>query len=231
MGCYFKMKSKTLIVSIALYLALILTLSSCSNNMLNTGSNAEIIGFNMQKSEIDSLLAQVAEHECDKRYSGFLPDNAFASAEIFGIDKKLEKCVAYVYLYTAEYVSFKGKAYEISGSSGEVIIKFNYMDGGEPMLTDVQWSSDGGDHNVWMKDNFPKKYLLMSKSYKKSDLSKQNIHRDEIIKEVEKNMQVPVELNNLLLIDTQNQTYEIQKTIDKNDGTFEIETIEKGNLK
>ncbi len=42
-------------------------------------------------------------------------------------------------------------------------------------------------------------------------------------------MKVPVESNNMLIIDIKKKTYEILKTSDYN-GKFETETIEKGSL-
>lgn len=48
---------------------------------------------------------------------------------------------------------------------------------------------------------------------------------------VAETMGVPVETENLLMIDTDNETYELIKTIDGNDGTFDTETLESGNLK
>ena len=48
---------------------------------------------------------------------------------------------------------------------------------------------------------------------------------------VEKAFGVPVESDNLLMIDMDKGTYEIIKTINGEDGTFDTETIETGNLK
>lgn len=109
-------------------------------------------------------MRQVSEHKIDKQYADFLRDEAFASAEIYRIDKRNEKCVAYVHLYISKYVDFKGKAYEMSGSSGEAMIKFNYSNQ-SPNLTDVQWSADGSNHEDWIKKNFPKKYFFKSKEF------------------------------------------------------------------
>ena len=44
-------------------------------------------------------------------------------------------------------------------------------------------------------------------------------------------MGVLVDTEHLLMIDTDNERNELIKTIDGNDGTFDTETLESGNLK
>jgi len=185
----------------------------------------------LSPADTEILMNQVAEREIQKRYKKYVPDKAFARAEIFGIDRIGDKGSAYVYLNTAEFVIFKGKAYEMSGSSGEAIIRFIYTENG-PQLTKIDWSEDGGGHDAWIKKNFPETFLKKWSAYDAHDKNGTNKIGTAIGKEVEKTLGVPVETENLLEIDTDNETFKIIKTIDTLPlGRFDVKTIDRGKLK
>ena len=195
-------------------------------------SKSAVVEPNQGETGLDALLEQVAEREVAKSYQQYLPDQTFARAEVFGTDKEGTESTAYVYLTTAEYVVLKEKAYEMSGSSGEAIIRYEDTNQG-PKLTEVIWSEDGAGHDDWVKENFPKAYLDQLTSYLKADGSTKLA--DEIAGKAEKAMGVPVEKENLLTVDLEKGTYEITKSIETGDSSgedyeFEIQTIEKGKL-
>ena len=166
----------------------------------------------------------------DNQSGEYLKDEAFADAEIFGVDRDGDQGTAYAYLYDGEYVVFKDKAYEMSGSAGEVIIKFTYRED-DVTLSEIIWSADGDDHENWMKENFPAEALRKAKNYIAYDSNGRSLLGSKVNETVAETMGVPVETENLLMIDTDNETYELIKTIDGNDGTFDTETLESGNLK
>ena len=178
----------------------------------------------------DDTMKQVAESDVTKSYGDHLRDEAFANAEVFGIDRDGDQGTAYAYLYDGEYVVLKDKAYEMSDSAGEVMIKFIYGKD-DVTLSEVIWSADGEEHEKWMKENFPAEYLKKSKNYKAYDANGRSVLGSKLRKTVEEALGVPVESENLLMIDTDKGTYEIIKTIDGDDGTFDTETLETGNLK
>ena len=195
-------------------------------------SKSAVAEPNQGETDLDALLEQVAEREVAKSYQQYLPDQTFARAEVFGTDKEGTESTAYVYLTTAEYVVLKEKAYEMSGSSGEAIIRYEDTNQG-PKLTEVIWSEDGAGHDDWVKENFPKAYLDQLTSFLKADGSTKLA--DEIAGKAEKAMGVPVEKENLLTVDIEKGTYEIIKTIETGDSSgedykFETQTIEKGKL-
>ncbi len=187
--------------------------------------------FELNMADNDSLMKQIAEREVQKRYEKYLPDRAFAIAEIFGVDRDGDKGSAYVYLNTAEFVILKGKAYKMSGSAGEAIIRFTYTENG-PRLTKVDWSADGGGHDAWIKRNFPKAYLKKWSAYEAYDKNGKNKIGTKININAAKAMGVPVETENLLEIDSDKGTYKIIKAIDTMPfGKFEVKTIDSGKLK
>lgn len=124
----------------------------------------------------------------------------------------------------------RDEAYEMSGSAGEVMIKFIYGKD-DVTLSEVVWSADGEEHEKWMKENFPAEYLKKAKNYKAYDANGRSVLGSKLKETVEEVLGVPVESENLLMIDTDKGTYEIIKTIDGDDGTFDTETLETGNLK
>ena len=229
------MKKKFLSVLIAAVLSimLIVAMAACGqqeqeNNDGETTSNA---GTELTSDEYDALMWQISDQE-ELQYQKYIPDEGFAEAEVFGVDRDGDNGTAYATLSTGEYVTLKGKAYFMSGGQGEVIIKFKYTDE-QPELSEVIWSADGDDHEAWLEENFPAEYLKKARAYNGYDETGKSILQNEIEKEVETEMKVPVETENLLEIDLEKGTYEIIKTIESGEGedyTFDTETIEKGKL-
>ena len=213
-------------------IALMVSITACAKNEQESGEqeNTETVKAELSDAQLESLMKQVAENDVTKSYGDHLRDEAFANAEVFGIDKDGDKGTAYAYLYDGEYVVLKDKAYEMSGSAGEVMIKFIYGKD-DVTLSEVIWSADGEMHESWMKENFPAEYLKKAKSYKAHDTNGRSVLGSKLEETVEKVLGVPVESENLLMIDTDKGTYEIIKIIDGDDGTFDTETLETGNLK
>ena len=221
-------------IFVLMTLVLIITMAACEGKEQSTGevNGAENPSAELSQDDLDALLQQVADNEVQKDYEKYMPDKAFANAEVFGIDRDGDSGKAYVYLNYSEYVALKGKAYEMSGGSGEAIIKFNYSESG-PVLNEVEWSADGDLHDGWLKDNFPAEYLKKDKAFEAYDEKGRNVLAMMLQDTVEKAMGVPVEQNDLLSIDTDKETYEIVKVIESGEGEnykFDTETLEKGNL-
>lgn len=212
-------------------IALMVSVTACVKNEQGSGEqeNTETVKAELNDAQLESLMKQVAENDVTKSYGDHLRDEAFANAEVFGIDRDGDKGTVYAYLYDGEYVVLKDKAYEMSGSAGEVIIKFTYGED-DVILSEIIWSADGDDHENWMKENFPAEALRKAKNYKAYDLNGRSILGSKINETVEEALGVPVETENLLMIDTDNGTYELIKTIDGDDGTFDTETLETGNF-
>ena len=101
---------------------LILSITACAKNEQKSGENetADAVATELSDAEMASLMKQVAESDVSRSYGEYLKDEAFADAEIFGVDRDGDQGTAYAYLYDGEYVVFKDKAYEMSGSAGEV---------------------------------------------------------------------------------------------------------------
>ncbi len=213
-------------------IVLMLSITACVKNEQESGEQekTEAVKAELSDAEIESLMKQVADSDVTKSYGDHLRDEAFANAEVFGIDRDGDKGTAYAYLYDGEYVVLKDKAYEMSGSAGELMIKFIYWKD-DVTLSEVIWSADGDEHENWMKENFPTEYLKKAKNYKAYDTNGKSVLGSKLKETVEEMLGVPVESENLLMIDTDKGTYEIIKTIDGDDGTFETETLETGNLK
>lgn len=210
------------IIIIILVIVFMASMSACSGS--KQGNVVEL-----SETEMDSLMTQVAESDVNLGYGEYLIDEAYAVAEVFGILRDGDRGTAYVYLNEGDFVVFKGKAYNMSGSAGEVIIRFNYTDIGVT-LSEVEWSADGGLHEDWMKENFPSKYLKRAKTYNPHDTNGDSILGAQLKGKAEVALGVPVESDNLLEIDTDKGTYKIIKTTDGPDGTLDIETIEQGKL-
>lgn len=221
-------------IVVLMALMLIISLAACEKKEQSTGevNGAENPSAELSQDDLDALLQQVADNEVQKDYEKYMPDKAFANAEVFGIDRDGDSGKAYVYLNYSEYVALKGKAYEMSGGSGEAIIKFKYSESG-PVLNEVEWSADGDLHDGWLKENFPAEYLKKDKAFEAYDEKGRNVLAMMLQDTVEKAMGVPVEQNDLLSIDTDKETYEIIKVIESGEGEnykFDTETLEKGNL-
>lgn len=216
---------------------IVVTAGCTGQNRNNRRRNHPGENANLSPSDLRTLMKQVAKNETEIRYAGYVPDKAFADAKVFGIDRDGGKGAAYVYLEVAKYAAVKGKAYHLSGASGEAIIRFRYTAGG-PKLTKVEWSADGDLHDRWIKEHFPEAcqrkrdifiiFTLLFKSRGMGGLE------ENIRKEVQKDMGIPVETENLLNIDTDKGTYEIVRTIERGtpgkDYQFHSEIVEKGKL-
>ncbi|MBO4548516.1 MAG: hypothetical protein J5758_04795, partial [Abditibacteriota bacterium] len=76
---------------------------------------------------VNRVFDPIAASEQKKHYAAYFPDRTFAYAYYYGIDKKKTRYggtgVAPCYLTTGEYVVFKGKAWPVSGRSGEAVIQ------------------------------------------------------------------------------------------------------------
>ena len=236
-----KRKWKNILLATITAVLFLTVMTACSEQGNGTGSMAGSgseytgegsVNMEMSTSDKDALMDQVAESEAARMYADYLPDEVFADAEIFGIDRNGHDCTAYAYLYTAEYVALKGKAYDMSGSAGEVILRYTETESG-PDLSEVEWSADGSDHDRWLEEHFPEEYLEKQRNYEAFDADGKNRLATGIKKEVAEVLGVPVETENMLQIDTEQGTYEIIKTTESGTGDdyrFESETIEKGML-
>lgn len=244
--------SKILVRLIALMMALAMTLAlfACGkkdegakedNGSSKTGQQEEQeqqkadygTGEEMTEAGIASLMDQVAKDSFTFEYKDFMPDEGFASAEIFDVTKDGDTFSAHSYLETGEYVVIKDKAYFISGSAGEVILKYTFGEG--PELKEIVWSADGSAHEKWIKDNFTEKAIEGDKAYLKANGDGVSALTKKIEEAAAEKMGVPVELENFLQINDEEGTYEIYKVLDEPEDTeenkFETETIEKGKLK
>lgn len=209
-------------ILILLPIGMLALMSACATG----GKTASV---ELSPAQMTSLMRQVAESDVADSYSAYLRDEAFATAEIFGIDRDGDLGTAYAYLYEGEFVELKSKAYEMSASAGEVILRFRFQ-GDDVTLTEVQWSADGGLHEDWMRENFPAAYLRTARNYAEHDENGKSILGEQLKKTVEEAMGVPVETDDLLFVDTEAGTYRIVRPITGADGSFDTETVETGNL-
>ena len=210
----------TLIILVAILL--ITAMSSCSKG---TNENET----KLSDAEYESLMKQVAQKDVDICYDEYLRDEAFAVAEIFGVDRYGDQGTAYAYLNEGDYVVLKGKAYNMSGSAGEVILKFSYTDDGVE-LSEVEWGDQGELKEGWTKENFPAIYLERANAYSPFDVNGKSILEVKLIEKVENALGVPVETESFLEIDTDKGTYEIWRVKDDHGATFDTETMETGKL-
>lgn len=218
-------------------MVIVVTAGCAGQNRNNSHGNHPNENVNLSQPDLRTLMKQVAESEIRTARVRDVPDKAFADAEVFGIDKDGGKGTAYVYLNVAEYVAVKGGAYSMSGASGEAIIRFRYTAGG-PKLTKVERSADGDLHDRWIKEHFSEScrrkrgtFIIFTWLSKSNGMSRLE---ENIRKEAQKDMGVPVETENFLNIDTDKGTYEIVKTTERGtpgkDYQFHSEIIEKGKL-
>ena len=209
-------------LTIMLAVILIAAMTSCSN---------EKHAVELSDAELESLMEQTAKKTATLSYTDYLRDEPFAAAEVFGVQRNGDEGNAYVYLLAEEYVVVKDKAYLMSGRSGEAVITFSYEDTGVE-LVGVRWSEDGeGRHDYWLKKNFPHEYLDKVKEFRLVDADGNSKISEAINETAAKKLGVPVETENILTIDTEEGTYEIVKTLETEDGSFDTEIIDKGNLK
>ena len=183
----------------------------------------------LSAAEMQSLLEQVAKSDVYIEYGDYLKEEAFAVAEVFGVRKDGDRGTAYVYLDEEAFVVLKGKAYAVTGSVGETIIRFIYTDSGVA-LSEVVWGDDGDLHEDWIKKNYPAEYRKKAKAYQPRDLNGDSILDIKLREKVEATLGVPVESDDLLEIDADKGTYKIIKTIDGDNGSFDMETVEQGSL-
>ena len=210
----------TLIILVVILL--IAAMSSCSKG---TNENET----KLSDAEYESLMKQVAQKDVDICYDEYLRDEAFAVAEVFGVDREGDQGTAYAYLNEGDYVVLKGKAYILSGSAGEVILKYNYTDG-DVILSEVEWGDLGELKEGWIKENFPAIYLERANAYSPYDVNGKSILEVKLIEKVENALGVPVETESFLEIDTDKGTYEIWRVKDDHGATFDTETMETGKL-
>ena len=241
------MESKMIKTIIALMMAMVMVLAMAACGQKQEEAPAEepeqqeeqqeepaSTGPELTDDQIESLLWQISDQDVELRYQEYMPDEGFAEAEIFGIDREGDEGTAYVNLFEGEYVVVDDKAYNVSASSGEAIIKFEYTDD-QPKYKETIWSADGGDHDDWMKENFPPEYLKKSQDFlAQNDEGKSvlGMRNDEA---ASKELGVPVDDENILEIDDEKKTYQILKTIetgDPADGTYQFDTevIKEGKL-
>ena len=211
----------------------LLAITACSSTG-QKGSKPSYRPISWTKSSEDTLMRQVADHEMKRNYSRYLPDELIAVAKVFGIDWEGEQGTAYVDLLTCEVVALKGKAYMMSSSSGEAILRFNY-DGQYPKLTDLEWSASGGEHDKWLEDHFPADYLEASKDFRQQEQDGEDEVELQIREKVKELLDAPLEIEDLLEIDQDEASYEIVRIYegydDKGEYQFNFETIDKGSLK
>ena len=231
-----KNKKWRVLIAIISAIALMSVMSACGGgdeNAEEETTEAAAATAELTADQMDSLMQQVADQEIEKTYSKYVPDEAFANAEVFGIDRDGDSGTAYVVLDTAEFVAFKGKAYNMSGSQGEAIIKFTYTDD-QPKLDEVVWSADGSELEAWVKDNFPEEYYEADQKYEAHDEDGQSKLMKDLYPAVEEVMGVPVDTENILTIDLEGETYELEEVIESTDENgeyqFDTKTIDKGNL-
>ena len=220
------------IVSFLLVLT-VLTITACSNSGQQKSKQSQQPISWTQSSE-DNLMRQVAEHELERGYSRYLPDELIAAANIYGLDWEGNQGTAYASIMACEFVTMKGKAYMMSSTSGEAIIRFNF-DGQYPKLEKLEWSRDGMEHDKWLEENFPAEYLKKYKDTLKQKQPGEDAIERKIRKMVKESMDAPIELEDLLEIDQEKGTYEIIRIIEGYDENgeynFDFDTIEKGSLK
>ena len=201
-------------------ISLITALSACSGCVKGTT-------VTLSAAETRSLMEQVAKSDVYIEYGDYLKEEAFAVAEVFGVRRDGDRGTAYVYLYEEAFVVLKGKAYSMTGSAGEAIIRFIYTDSGVA-LSEVEWSADGDLHEDWIKKSFPAEYRKKAKAYQPHDES--GILGIKLREKAAAALGVPVASEDLLEIDTDKGTYKIIKTIDGDNGSFDMKTVEQGRL-
>lgn len=218
-------KSLVLIVTFLLITAL------CSCSEENQKSEAELTNSaELSDDEFESLMEQVAKSDVETSYTDYLRDEAFAIAEVFGVDRDGDQGTAYVYLNEGDYVVLDNKAYSMSGSAGEVILKYNYTDD-DVILSEVVWGDQGELKEGWIKENFPAEYFKKAKEYNPYGADGKSILEEKLREKVEETLGVPVESDSFLEIDTDKGTYEIWVVTNDYGATFDTQTIAKGKLK
>ena len=85
-------------IVVLMALMLIISLAACEKKEQSTGevNGAENPSAELRQDDLDALLQQVADNEVQKDYEKYMPDKAFANAEVFGIDRDGDSGKAYV---------------------------------------------------------------------------------------------------------------------------------------
>ena len=183
----------------------------------------------LSAAEMQSLMEQVAKSDVFIEYGEYLKEEAFAVAEVFGVRKDGDRGTAYVYLDEEAFVVLKGKAYAVTGSAGETIIRFIYTDSGVT-LSEVEWGDDGDLHEDWIKKNYPAEYRKKAKAYQPHDENGCSILGIKLREKAAAALDVPVASDDILEIDAYKGTYKIVRTIDGDNGSFDMKTVEQGRL-
>ena len=70
-------------------IALMVSITACAKNEQESGEqeNTETVKAELSDAQLESLMKQVAESDVTKSYGDHLRDEAFANAEVFGIDR------------------------------------------------------------------------------------------------------------------------------------------------
>ena len=211
----------------------VMAITACSSSGQKE-TNPSYQPISWTKSSEDTLMRQVAEHELERRYSRYLPDELVAAAKIYGIDWDGEKGTAYASIMACEFVALKGNAYMMSSISGEAILRFVY-DGQYPKLLKLEWSANGGEHDKWIEDNFPAEYMDEYRNFQQEDQNGEDEVELRIREKVKELMGVPIEIEDLLEINPDDETYEIVRIYEgydeKGEYQFDFDTIDKGSLK
>lgn len=221
-----------LLITVGFALALVFAMTACGGEEQAEEASDEGAAVELSQDDIDALMQQVAEQDVELSYEEYMPDIALGNAEVFGVDSDADGGTIYAEICTGEYVDFKDKAYLMSGSQGEVIIKYENSEDG-PVLGELIWSADGSDHEAWMEENYPADYLEAARNYEAHNTDGVSVLGAELDKKAEEALGVPVETENLLEIDLEAGTYEVSKVIESGEGedyTFDTETIDEGSL-
>ena len=223
-------------LTVLISITLILAMTACDvtqNNDDVKPQTSDSVRLELSQSEMEQLMQQVAEKDVETDYTEYVPDEAFANAEIFGIDRDGDNATAYAYLFTADYVTFKGKAYQQSAALGTALIRFRYGNNGIE-LKKIKWNLGGELYQTWLDENFPVEYAEESKKYYgETDENGVNKHVAELkrglIRQVEDKMGVPVETENVLDIEDDGK-YSLWREKAETP-VFDTEVLEKGRLK
>ncbi|MBO4548517.1 MAG: hypothetical protein J5758_04800 [Abditibacteriota bacterium] len=183
------------------------------------------------EADMERMNKQCAEEAVENNYAKYLPDVRVAEMQIFDVEKTGTEAAAYVILAAEEFVSFGGKAYSMSGVSGEAIVRYTLPD---KKLTEIEWSEDGAGHEKWVRKHFTKKALAERDVWVKGEGGGRTRLGQKLDQKAEKLLGVPVEQENLLMIDLDKGTYEIIETIESGDTPetykFDTKVLDKGTL-
>ena len=235
------MKKMKIMIALVMTAAMVFTMAACGNKAAEKPAEEpekqeEPVEENMvelSEDQMDDLYQQAAEKTLEARFSDYMPDKVVGHGEAFNISRDGDKGTWDVLLVTGEYAALDDKAYEIAGSYGEAILKFDYTQDG-PKLNEVIWSADGGEHDKWIEENFSEEGLKNWKTFQKDEKNRKMLV-DILDKKAETALGVPVEQENILEIDEEKGTYQVTKITEtgdpgKDDYNMETETLKEGKL-